>query len=712
MRIRTKLNIIEALLLVGSATALVVMFFFSSTTIALKDFEIMSQKVLLSLEQISMRTESMLTSTSRITVQKAELEHSIARFEQNLKAFSEAPGSRFLGEEEAKALIDAVGWWDQINNWYYGPAFEHIEKMSDSGMGRRVGDRGLFQTYLESVGNDSKGDPFIAHYQTLKNYQLLILDNIITFRSRMNDLIDKTRLRTDEIIAGSRRLAIAIVSLSLLLTIFLTTRFAGRMASRIRKVGRAMELMSRGDFSDELAIQSGDEFQELSEHYNMLKNQLRDKLDSVLDFMFKIGSIQAEGPDPKKVLQTVINSAMENTEADAGGLFLVDEETQTIFASDLIGLLPPLTSFPEKLSRKKEAVDQYIRNHPIKLGETIIGEAITENQAKFVRDSSSAWDRLSQNDPLHIESLIVAPLALPGRIIGAVVVAKSNSGSRFSDLDFTHMRTFADYAALTIDSIYNYSELIERREIRREIEIAAGIQKGLLPRQIPEIKGASLSAYSKAAKGVSGDYYDLFHIGEGNIAVVICDVVGKGVPAAMLMVMIRTILRLSASPERKPAQIITFINKGITGRIGVDHFATMGMFFYHRKEKRISYSNAAHLPLLIFRERLGDFIELDTPGLPIGVESGERYTQRQFQCEDGDVLLFYTDGVTETRSNDGREYGMESLKSIVRSSKGLNADKIELNIREDLERFAAGAEQHDDQTFVVLRINENGRSSG
>jgi HAMP domain-containing protein len=710
MKIRAKLTVIDALLVLGVTLAISVVIFFTNSIIALKDFEVLSERVLSNLDQISTRTGSLLTTNSRITIEQAQLQLSIDRFEQLLREFRDARAVRFLGKNQSEALSEAVGWWRQISDWYYTPALKHIDSMIDKRMDRLVGDRGLFQTYL-MILQSGEGDPFIADYQTLKNYQLLITENTLTFRERMQTLISEIRIQTEATIISSTRWAIGIVALSLLVTFILTSRFSSLMARRIKKVGEAMRVISRGDFSNELDIRSRDEFEELSLNYNALKNQLKEKLDSVLDFMFRIGSLQAQGANPEEVLALVVESAVENTEADAGALFLVDEESHTIYVSEIIGLFPPPFPFPDALARKKQAVDQLIRNHTLKLGESAIGECIEKSEARFFRQAAGVQElegsfrTLSEHDPLHLSSLILVPLALPGRMLGAIAVAMTSADKHFSDLDFTHMRTFADYAALTIDSIYNYAQLIGRREIQREIEIAANIQKDLLPKRIPEIKNVKIAAFSEAAKGVSGDYYDVFPLGAGRTAVVICDVVGKGVPAAMLMVMIRTILRLSASGDRMPSQILTFLNKGITGKIGVDHFATMGMFVYDENSRLIYFSNAAHHPLLIYRGEGGEFIELDTPGLPIGIEENERYTQRQFQTGKGDILIFYTDGLTETRSRDGREYGLEALKSVVRTASSLVPNKIAERIRDDLLRFSEGTEQHDDQTFLVMKIH-------
>jgi phosphoserine phosphatase RsbU/P len=708
MKIRTKLAIIEVLLVIGVAVAITVVISFTNLVVTLKNFEVKSERLLASLDDINRRTGTLLTTNNRLSTEREEIQKSITQFEESLTDYSTDPAVRFLGTSQEEALYEALSWWRHVASWYFRPAFSHIDSMVDRGMEGIISDRGVFQTFL-LLRQQDEAHTFQGDYDSLRNYQLVILQNSSEFQTRMDRLIAEIQNQSERTIVTSTRTAIIIVAVSLLFTIFLTSRFSLLMVRRIKQIGKAMETISRGDFSDELKISSGDEFEDLSRNYNALKNQLKEKLDSVLSFMFQIGSLQAQDPDPESVLALVVESAVENTEADAGALFLVDKESKSIYVADIIGLFPPPFPFPEAIKRKKEMVDQLMRNRPIRMGETVIGECIQSGQARFIRRAdleeplNETLGTLSENDPLYLSSMMLVPLSLPGRMLGAIAVARTRKESFFSDLDFTHMQTFADYAALTIDSIYTYTELIGRREIQREIEIAAGIQKDLLPRHLPEPKNARLAAFSAAAKGVSGDYYDSFPLGSGKIAVVICDVVGKGVPAAMLMVMIRTILRLTSTGDRKPAQILTFLNKGITGKIGVDHFATMGMFMYDETEGTIYFSNAAHPPLLIYREAAGEFIELDTPGLPIGIEVEEKYTQRKFATVPGDLLLFYTDGVTETRSRDGREYGMDAFKSVIRSAASMPPQKIVERIREDLLRFAEGAEQHDDQTFIVMK---------
>ncbi|MCF6334564.1 MAG: serine/threonine-protein phosphatase [Spirochaetales bacterium] len=188
-----------------------------------------------------------------------------------------------------------------------------------------------------------------------------------------------------------------------------------------------------------------------------------------------------------------------------------------------------------------------------------------------------------------------------------------------------------------------------------------------------------------------------------DLNIVICDVVGKGVPASLLMIMIRTIIRLAASPRRSAAQILTILNRAIIGRTEADQFATMSFIIYDESSREIAYANAAHAPLLHYQSKTRKFVEIDTPGLPIGIESSEKYVQKTITLEDGDLLAMYTDGITEARNISNKEYSQYSLQRVLKIDARLSPEKIISSVRSDLESFVGDSRQHDDQTLLVMK---------
>jgi len=709
MRIRTKLAAVELILIIGFLLTLGVILFFTNSIISLKNFELQAITVLSNLKQLNSQTQNLLTTQKPLIELSVNWTHKIDEFEEDLNTLSDSTISRVLTENQQTQLYEVTGWWEQIYQWYYVPTIDHLKTMRNGPAGYAIGSNGILQTLLELQTAQKDPPEYFGDLVTMRNYQDLMLEETVTFSDRLTNLNTDIQNQIDKNIRYSIRLVIILLLATLLMTIIISSRFASLLNNRIHQVEEAIRNIARGDFSTELHIQSKDEFEELSDNYNTLKNQLQEKLNSVLDFMVSINSSLSEGPEIDKILNLIASSAVENTGAAGAAVYLVNEKGNTLIPKAVSGSFSPPYPVPEKFAADPEKLLPFISRTSIPIGSHIIGRTAESAQPVFIR-SVEASDHTAidfnrpEDDPLYIHSLIATPLMISQRLLGALVITKSTFGDEFTDLDFTHMRTFADYAALTIDNVFSYEELLEKREMHREIEIAADIQKDLLPDSLPEIPGAEIAAFSKAARGISGDFYDVFHIDKSTLGIVICDVVGKGVPASLLMVMIRTIIRLISSPQRKPAELLTLLNRGIIGRIGTDRFATMSIYTYNTVKKEVIYSNAAHPPLIIFRRRNSQFVEVDTPGLPIGIEEMEEYHQKMFKVEKGDILCMFTDGIPETRAPDGREYSNEKLKQAIRKAMDTSASKITELVETQLKRFKENADQHDDQTMVIMKI--------
>jgi sigma-B regulation protein RsbU (phosphoserine phosphatase) len=429
-------------------------------------------------------------------------------------------------------------------------------------------------------------------------------------------------------------------------------------------------------------------------------------LDATFEFMENLGSAITAKIDLPRVLEIIISSAVHNIGADAGAILMVDEYEDVLRVRATRGIYPPLAPVPPLARVNTTALKRYFLETPIPLGETLLGEAVKSGQALLVRDACQD-PRLAANredDIQYVSSLIAVPLVVSKRVLGVISTLKRAENRFFQDADFQHLKTFAEYASITIDNLYTYLEVLEKRQMEREVDIAAEIQRKLLPSELPQPAAGSLAVLSRPAKGVSGDYYDVLPLDQDKTALVICDVAGKGIPAAMVMVMIRSITHLLVAPGLEAAATLTGINRGITGRIDVDHFATIGLLIYDQARRQAVYANAAHLPLLVWRGSASRLLRVDAEGLPIGVEREGKYGQRRFDVEAGDILILCTDGILEAMSPRGEQYGLKRLAGMVQAGAGLPAAGLVEAIRADLERHSAGARQHDDQTLLVLRV--------
>ncbi|HVP20130.1 MAG TPA: GAF domain-containing SpoIIE family protein phosphatase, partial [Spirochaetia bacterium] len=379
-------------------------------------------------------------------------------------------------------------------------------------------------------------------------------------------------------------------------------------------------------------------------------------LDSTYAFMENLGGAITAKIDLPRVMEIIIDSAVRGIGADAGAILMVDEYQDVLRVRATYGIYPPLLPVPDIVKVTASSLKRHFSETPIPIGATVLGEAVKSGLAVMIRDCRDD-PRMAQNtrdDILFVSSLLAIPLVVGDRVLGVISALKRAENQHFNDQDFQHLKTFADYASITIDNLYTYLEVLEKRQMEREVDIAAQIQKRLLPAQLPRLQRAVLAVHSMPARGVSGDYYDVIPLDGEKVALVVCDVAGKGIPAAMVMVMIRSIVHLLVGPGRDAASTIAGINQGITGRIDIDHFATIGMLIYDQARREALYANAAHLPLLVYRRRTGALAKLDAKGLPIGVERDAGYEQKRVPLEPGDVLLLCTDGIIEAMNADGK----------------------------------------------------------
>ena len=157
--------------------------------------------------------------------------------------------------------------------------------------------------------------------------------------------------------------------------------------------------------------------------------------------------------------------------------------------------------------------------------------------------------------------------------------------------------------------------------------------------------------------------------------------------------------------EKNPANILRMINSNIAGTINLDHYATIGFFIYNYKTYELIYSNAAHVPLVIFKKDNKKFLEIETKGLPIGIDKSSRYFQKRIKFEKGDIALMITDGIIEATNEKGEHFSLKNIQKIILENYKNNADEIATKIKIALKIFLNNSTQRDDQTVVILKRN-------
>jgi sigma-B regulation protein RsbU (phosphoserine phosphatase) len=252
-------------------------------------------------------------------------------------------------------------------------------------------------------------------------------------------------------------------------------------------------------------------------------------------------------------------------------------------------------------------------------------------------------------------------------------------------------------------------EVAKRERLNREVEIAREVQERLFPQKLPEVRGLNYAGHCRPALGVGGDYYDFLALPHGHLGVAIGDVSGKGIAAALMMASLQASLRGEATraPENL-ATAVANINRLVYEASQANRYATFFYGQYDPSSRSFAYVNAGHNPPMLFHagDGLSEATRLDVGGTVVGLVESFPYQQGCVTLAPGDLLVAFTDGISEAMNHDDEEWGEARLIETVQHCRGLDAMQILELIFAAADTFVAGAEQHDDMTLVVLRVTE------
>lgn len=298
----------------------------------------------------------------------------------------------------------------------------------------------------------------------------------------------------------------------------------------------------------------------------------------------------------------------------------------------------------------------------------------------------------------------VVPLVVEGRSIGLLTV--QDRRPRLLDENGVRLlRLMANQAAIAIEKARLHREELKGRAMEREMELGREIQLGLLPTSAPVVPGWEFAVYYQPARLVGGDYYDLIEFSDApdRLGIVIADVVGKGVPAALFMALGRTVIRAMATGNRNPAEVLVGANPVILKDSHSGLFLTAFYALLDTASGRLSYANAGHNRPLLWRAATGEIQELVSDGIALGAVPGIELEERSVDVAPGDLALLYTDGVTEAMDGEYRPFGMERLRAALHGCAGAPAQETVDTLATDLKTFAGDVQRSDDITILAVR---------
>jgi sigma-B regulation protein RsbU (phosphoserine phosphatase) len=298
---------------------------------------------------------------------------------------------------------------------------------------------------------------------------------------------------------------------------------------------------------------------------------------------------------------------------------------------------------------------------------------------------------------------LIVPIQLQGQTKGLIFLGKRINNLDYSGSDIEFIYSVGNLAIISLENKRLFKEELEKQKMEEELELAKEIQKNLLPQSLPALHNFEISASNISSKQVGGDYYDVIKYDDKNHVVAIADVSGKGVPAALLMANIqaflKTICRLAMKIEDATALMNDLLAENITDGRFITFFWTM----LNDDDCSIQYVNAGHNPPLLIRN--GEITKLQKGGMILGVmKSTVPYLTEKIKLQSGDVLVMFTDGVTEAMDKSRNEFSDERLEQLAVQLYKKSAEEILSSIQTEVQNFSKGAVQSDDITLMVIKV--------
>jgi len=437
-----------------------------------------------------------------------------------------------------------------------------------------------------------------------------------------------------------------------------------------------------------------------------LNRQAQKEQEAVLSLMDKLGERITSKIDLDDTLKILTEYIVQATNAESGAIFV--HENESLRARVKIGPFPPLQVVAAPDAEGSADADE------IRIGEGIVGLVAERGEPLLVSDAE-ADPRVPRHPTLLNEahSLILCPLRVRGSILGVFVVVNKLGGAVFDLRDMALLQALADQAAVTVDLVKLYDVLADQQRLEQELAVAHEFQRMLLPDVFPRLPGFELYAMSEAALIIGGDYFDFFEVDDAHLGLVIADVSGKGIPGALIMAMVRAVLRAESRGILSPKDVLRRVNERIVADTKENVFTTMTYGILDLRTGRLKFVRAGHEPLLILGREEKQVTQLTPRGLALGLAGGEIFDhneEAEVQLHPGEVVLLYTDGVIEAMDQSSKEYGRERLIARLKASDNPTAESLIRSVVEDLHQFTLGIPQHDDITLLALRMLPAGPS--
>jgi len=407
-----------------------------------------------------------------------------------------------------------------------------------------------------------------------------------------------------------------------------------------------------------------------------------------LQFLVEASQVLNSTLDLGELLDLILNMACKETNADRGSVFLVDRDRREVWTIVAHGL-----------------EEQEIR---VAFGQGVAGRVAETGQALNIADAySSPFFERSFDEKTHYRTrtLLCAPIRnRTGDIVGVLQLLNKREGL-FSREDEEFLNALSVHMALALENARLHRELLEKQRLERELALARGIQRRLLPDAPPVVPGYDIAVLNEPSYEVGGDYYDFLTLGPNTLLLVVADVEGKGVSSALVMSNLQATLRALVMHLHSLEVITLSLNEMILTDTRSEKFMSIFLGLVDTRRCGLHYINAGHIPPMLVRAS-GEVLPLEEGGMVIGLFSAVEYRRGSLKVMPGDILLCCTDGIVEATNAQHEEFGMERLVQAAKENRQLSAQQLVDEIGRRVTEYSRAGTHVDDKVLMVVKVLE------
>jgi sigma-B regulation protein RsbU (phosphoserine phosphatase) len=446
------------------------------------------------------------------------------------------------------------------------------------------------------------------------------------------------------------------------------------------------------------------------------KQMLIQENQIVVEFMHNMVEAIGEGVDRHELFKRVVHAAILSTGALSACVFEFVDEGRKLRGSAVEGLFPPHRPLPEssrmKLTTRARFIEQILRNEEFPVGEGIVGSVARASHGMLIPEADNDPRLIRHEDPaLRVHSLIVVPINFRETKIGVLAIVNPVDGVAFNETDLSLASSLAEQAALAIHNLDLMGMQIEKNKLDLDINLASNIQGMLLPKKFPSNDIVDINAIYQPAQKVGGDLYDVFQLDENRIGFAIADVSGKGIPASLVMAICQNNLRHFSKQYNSPAKVLVEMNRAMENEMRRDMFVTLIYAIIDTSDNSLTIARAGHeLPALFHEETSKGTAHVEmihSEGMALGMVPTELFEaviqETTVPFLKGDILVLYTDGITETTNQSDVEFSNARLADTIRLLHTQAPKQMNEGLVEAVNRFAGDIGKHDDITLLTVK---------